>query len=689
MNMLPKASAKHPPETPPAPGTVVMYENQGSLLLGCVIEFKKNKYLIQNERGAEIELSPDRLHQAPGKAPASSPAERASFLASLSAQVRAAAVGVDLAELWSLIQEEQREYRTGELCENYYGRDELLNHLALRFALIADSVYFKRKKEFFQPRSAETVEELKKAAEAKQRKARIQQQTIEAFAARLKNRSAPIPAESAAAIELLEDLAAGACGGDGARLKEARDLLVNCCEKLPIELNGRPEERAYSLLRRVHHFTPFTNLSLIRHNIRRVFPAAVLEEAGRMPIPAAAEDFPDRECREDLTALDAFTVDDVSTKDMDDAISLERTASGWRLGIHISDVAAVLPSGGAIDREARRRTTSFYHPDGPINMLPERLSQSICSLVEGQLRPCLSFLWELDPECRPVNARFCPSLIKVKRRLSYRDVDRLLEDGHSDFSTLFNIAGASEAARFAAGGFKVNKREVLVVLQENGELGLEDVDENAPGRALIGELMVICNREIARFAAENKIPIVFRGQPPSDAPPPPPGVPPGPALDYLGRAALKPSAISFDPAPHSTLGLEAYTQATSPIRRYIDLCNQRQILWFLRTGAPLYSREEYEKIAAESEDFRSAAGALVKESRRFWLLKYLEQRCRKSKTIRATVLRTDFKTPLVELDEIFLPALVKLAPGAKPGDEITLRVARVDAVFDDLRLEPA
>jgi hypothetical protein len=176
MSMLPKSSAKPPVEASLKPGALTVYENQGTCLTACILEFKKPKYLVLNECGAELELAPERLHQLPQSLPSklSSVQDKADYLAQLSRQARLAAGSLDLDELWSLVQEEGNEYKNGELCALYFGKDDLENHLALRLALVADAVYFKRKKELFAPRPPEVVEELKRAEEIKRRKLEIQ-----------------------------------------------------------------------------------------------------------------------------------------------------------------------------------------------------------------------------------------------------------------------------------------------------------------------------------------------------------------------------------------------------------------------------------------------------------------------------------------------------------------------------------
>ena len=172
MGFLPKNSAKAGGDETLGPGALVLYEHQGQPMLGLVLEARKHKYLVLNECGSELELAATRLHQLPGRFSEFDRARDALARALHDMSTRAAeeARAVPIAELWSFIVEEQRDYSSAELCELYFGENRQFEHLALRLALLADAVYFKRKKELFAPRTPEIVEELKKAEEVRAKK---------------------------------------------------------------------------------------------------------------------------------------------------------------------------------------------------------------------------------------------------------------------------------------------------------------------------------------------------------------------------------------------------------------------------------------------------------------------------------------------------------------------------------------
>ena len=154
------------------------------------------------------------------------------------------------------------------------------------------------------------------------------------------------------------------------------------------------------------------------------FPEKVISQANRVPdhiIPA------DIEGREDLRDWKMVTIDGPYAKDLDDAVSLVRTETGYTLGVHIADVSNYVQENSALDREALKRGTSVYLADRVIPMLPERLSNGICSLNAGQDRLCLSVIMDMSPEGAVLKHRIVESVIRVDERMSYPDVQRILE----------------------------------------------------------------------------------------------------------------------------------------------------------------------------------------------------------------------------------------------------------------------
>ena len=203
----------------------------------------------------------------------------------------------------------------------------------------------------------------------------------------------------------------------------------------------------------------------------------------------------------------------------------------------------------------------------------------------------------------------------------------------------------------------------------------------------------MANSIMAQFAATHAIPVLFRGQERAEVAKEAAKdgateelVPEGPAKDFSARTKLKKSSTSCEPRSHAGLGLDAYIQATSPIRRYMDLCHQRQFISFFRTSKPWVTRAEFELIAQEVEGHLQAATVASRETRRYWLLRYLEQRER-GKAISGTVVRLDLKTPLIELDEIYITLFARVPKGTKLGDHVSLKISAIDPHTEYVRLE--
>ncbi|MCB0335327.1 MAG: RNB domain-containing ribonuclease, partial [Bdellovibrionales bacterium] len=260
--------------------------------------------------------------------------------------------------------------------------------------------------------------------------------------------------------------------------------------------------------------------------------------------------------------------------------------------------------------------------------------------------------------------------------------------GNSPFDTLYNISTARELERFDQGGFRVTKVEIRFAANEKSELSLHEFYEQSPARNLVGEFMILANEYMARFAAEQNLPFIYRCQDPPDMPRPTiPDHLTGPALQYLQRAGLRPSSTQTNPGAHHMLGVPYYAQATSPIRRYLDLCNQRQIRNLLLHAEPLYSSEELNQLIEKVNLAQKRAGLVVRESHRQLILTYLWQQRKTIAELKGTVLRTDMKNPLLELDLIYMPYVARLKTPVAVGDERFFRIKRVDPILDDFVLE--
>jgi exoribonuclease-2 len=695
MSSKPNASVSNASNAPGVdlqPGTLVHYDDEGQLILAVVVGTKKDKVSILTLRSRELDLIRSRLYQLPGRITGdlSSTAARVARLQEIAQQVESRASQFNVAELWSFVHEEPRSFTVSELSSLYLGVDDLVSHAAVRVALVCEKIHFKRDRDCFEPRPQHVVENLHRAEEAKALKNALRERSLECLEARVRDASFEIPADLRDSFRLIEEVAASIVHTDPARQKEAREFVHVCGERLGFPESMPVEKRAFEILRKVGMFNEHSNLALIRHDIPTEHSAEVEAEVSAISVPETVAAFPasERAFRRDLTQMVSFTIDDISTLDMDDALSLQRTPEGYELGIHITDVTAAIVPGSRIDRAARRRATSLYCADRTINMLPIRLAEDLCSLKAGVVRPCLSVLVTLSESLEVLSKQVCGSFIRVERRYTYDDVDDLLENGDPTLLVLHDIAAALEEGRIRNGATRVHKREVVPFF-EDGKVRLLEIEEDSPARLLVSEMMVLANTVMAEFAAAQGIPVLFRGQERPDDRDDDGSkgatTPEGPAKDFSARIKLKKSSVSFEPIHHAGLGVSSYIQATSPIRRYMDLCHQRQILSFLKEGRAAIEHEEFERIAADVELPLQEAGLASRETKRYWLLRYLEQRER-NKPIEGTVVRVDLKTPLVELDEVYMTVLVRFGQRVSLGQRVTLRVTAIDPHADYVRL---
>ncbi len=672
----------------PEVGQFVLYEHQGQALLAVVLGKHDTKFEFINEAQEIAQLAANRLVFMPGHLDPQllgSPDEITAKLKALKAAVEARLPDFDLKTIWEKVKNKIQEYSGDDLCKLCFSENSMENNLLIRLAIIKNRTYFKRSRLGYVPRAADEIEKLKADQAVQAEFSALREETISFALERRNNPKLPVPLNIENQFELLNKLAAGAGYLSNEELKQAKSLLNDLKLALKMDGNMTPDKLSYQILLALQIITPYTNLVLSRYQMPLSFGPKTLKEARALE----SAPFPFADQHTDLSDLECITIDDESTLDMDDALSLKKTATGYTVGVHISNVAAAIPLDSALDETARFRATSIYLPDQVIPMLPEVLSVSKLSLMQNQPRYCISLICELDLECKLISSSIKASKILVKERLSYKDVDHYLENGldHPVLQDLYQIALALEMQRFDAGGFKIPKKEPLCSFSEDGKLELFQVDELSPGRMLVGEFAILANKLFAEYAIKHKLPFIYRHQEAAnekqmrDAE----DVVVGLAQDYAFRSCLKPSSVSLYPAPHATLGLKAYAQCTSPIRRYSDLCNQRQIFHHLMTGNLYCSRERLEQLLRESDHGNQRAHLISKESRRFWMLTYIKEHY--TGQLKATLLRRDKRTPLLQLEETCLPVLCRVDAKHSPGDLLTLKITTIDPAFDEFRLE--
>lgn len=318
-----------------------------------------------------------------------------------------------------------------------------------------------------------------------------------------------------------------------------------------------------------------------------------------------------QEERVDLTHLSAFAIDDEGNQDPDDALSLE----GDRLWVHIADVAALVRPGSPVDLEARARGANLYLPEKTVPILPPQAT-SMLGLGLAEVSPALSFGLDLNAQGQIEGIEIVLSRVRVTR-LTYAEVETQIED--EPFGRFYHLAQVYQARRRENGAIFIELPEVKIRVVD-GEIVIRPLP-SLKSRDLVTEAMLMAGEAVAHWTLERNIPIPFTAQDPPREHPQLEGM----AGMFALRRALKPSHKKLDPAPHAGLGMERYVQATSPLRRYMDLVVHQQLRAHLRGESLLNTQEVLERVGTASAVTGSVRRA-ERLARRHWTLVYLMQR---------------------------------------------------------------
>jgi exoribonuclease-2 len=420
------------------------------------------------------------------------------------------------------------------------------------------------------------------------------------------------------------------------------------------------------------------NTDLIRNETPIDFSPEVLAFSGKIALQAAADGlkaYADS-TRRDLRHLSLMTIDGQATLDYDDALSLEPDEDGYRMGIHIIDVGHFVRKDDPLDKEAQLRGSSVYMPDQKIPMLPAGLAEGLCSLKAGEDRPAISTVVKLSPALDLIDFEVFPSLVNVSRQLTYYDVN-MQADEDPEIRILREIAAKFRQFRLEADAIQITLPETHVWLNADGEITVNRINRESPGRMLVSELMIMANWLMGRFLKERNIPAIFRSQPkPKERLYE--GVEENLYKNIMQRRLLNRFALGATPEHHSGLGLDVYVTATSPIRKYSDLVTQRQIRAALKLEAP-YTQEKIDWIIQSLGLPITAIARIQQRRHRYWILKYLEKQI--GQKFEAIVLMKRRSTFQVLLPDFMLECDLPLHGGIDltPEDLVQVTIQRVNA----------
>ncbi|MCK6399209.1 ribonuclease catalytic domain-containing protein [Thauera aminoaromatica] len=363
----------------------------------------------------------------------------------------------------------------------------------------------------------------------------------------------------------------------------------------------------------------------------------------------------------------AFSIDDASTTEIDDAFSVTpRAEGGWRIGIHIAAPALGFARGSTLDAVARRRLSTVYMPGNKITMLPDEIVQTF-TLGEGRDCPAVSLYLDITPGLAIVHQESRVELVPIVANLRHHDIEPVFNDdtvhnGGPDFqwkrelTLLWDLATVLEAGRGKAAGnedridfgFSVDWTEETA--DGPGRVSIGRRLRGSPMDKLVAELMIHANMTWGKLLDTSGIPGLYRAQ---------------------GGGKVRMTTVA---APHEGLGVDCYAWSSSPLRRYVDLVNQWQIISVLQGTPPAFAPKSAELMAA-MRDFELTYAEYAEFQRgmeRYWCLRWLRQHGRGE--VEATVLREN----VVRLAEIPLVIRVPSMPLQMPGSRVKLVVERTD-----------
>ena len=399
---------------------------------------------------------------------------------------------------------------------------------------------------------------------------------------------------------------------------------------------------------------------LVETGINYIFPKEVEQQAEELPTEITKAEI---KRRRDMRDIFTITIDPYDAKDFDDAISYRKLENGFiEIGVHIADVSHYIIPDGPIDKEAYSRGTSVYLVDRVIPMLPEKLSNNVCSLRPNEEKLTFSAIFEMDDKGHIVNEWFGKTVIYSDRRFTYEEVQEIIESKSGEYVdeilVINKISTLLREKRFASGAISFETQEVKFILDENFVPTGLYVKERKEAHMLIEDLMLLANRRVAFHLSKNftKVPFVYRVHDTPDIQKLEEfgenakrfghklkldspknisaelnrlmndikGKPEQNILESLAIRCMAKAVYTTKNIGHYGLAFEHYTHFTSPIRRYPDLMVHRILANVLDNHALLYAnREQLEDKCRHSSATERKAMEAERESVKYKQVEYM------------------------------------------------------------------
>ena len=579
---------------------------------------------------------------------------------------------IDLEDAWELLRDDADVWTVDELADLYFGGNVTADQRAALLVHLEQNLYFEAERRGGGYRALSEEEVRARQASAVRLAARVEEKAR--FGRWLRECREESPESVAGWVDRLKDYV----------LHHERSVHADWVERMA---GARVDPHTvFNRLVRDGVWGPDEHLDLIRADVPVDFPAVVIEEADGLCLAPLLDDGR----RRDLTDLAVYAVDDAATTDMDDGVSVLMRADGTRqVGVHITDVSGLVPLDSETDGDAASRVSSLYFPDRKIPMFPETVSSDLGSLRPGTPRLALSQLFDVSTDGSVEGVEIVPSVVRCREKLSYEAADGILADPthalHGDLSELQTVAEWHCIERLQNGAIDVEHPNRRIRITDNGEVQVSLQDGRSPANLLVSEMMVMANTAMARFCRDRDIPVVYRVQTAPD---------PADFRDvenevlrrYRVLRRMRRASMSLTPEPHGGLGVDAYCQATSPLRRYTDLAVQRQVAAYLLDQPLPYENERIRRVVFEAEERMRNLIRIERRRERYWLFRYLQGRI--GDVFEAVALEARDRTLRVEVLDFAFQTDIRPSVNVAPGESVSVRLGRCDPWLGDISFTP-
>lgn len=659
-------------------GKLIEYLDGGKFVCAMVVECQPKRLRLINHNGREVLLPLSRVVHCSRETHAivGDKDLLARRLKEATEKRRSLMEVVNLLEIWELVIEEgTRVFSPDFLAELIFGTtadDDSVS--ALLRCVFEDRLYFKYKEGQILANDPDKVEQLQLQVAKETRRARLIAEGA-VFLARLHGADKAPETYTAVETELLDILREYYLWGLEAKEAETAQRLLK-------EAGLHHLHDPFHLLVKAGVWSANENIPLLRQGLPVNFSLAARQQAELILRRGQEELFSDSG-RTDLTNLQPLTIDGPTTLDFDDALSIEEDDGNYLVGIHISDVAHYVRPGDPLFLEAMHRGTSIYLPEGQIPMLPRHLSQGVCSLIQDETRATMSFMVLLSPDAEVLRVRIFPSIIRVKRRLTYDEVDKMLDSDH-EIRMFDMLRRKLRMRRLAAGALLLPFPDVNIFIDHQGKVHVSLLKSDTPARTIVSEMMILANSEAAKYVADRMVPGLYRSQPPLQH-----RLVHGEDDDLfqntLQRKNIPRGELSTEAKAHSGLGVYHYTTVTSPIRRLLDLVMQHQLNSIVRRRTPTFTAEMCKDFISVLARTLGGAQVVRQQRQRYWLLKYLADR--QGQYLDALVIQVGQKRVNLLLTDILMD--IDLPPtGTKalaPNKMVKVQVLKADPLDNAVR----